>query len=105
MLEQQGYTVLTASHGEEALSVLRGHEGRIDLVLTDVVMPKLGGGGLAQQLRLLRPGLRLLFMSGYTDAAISRQGLLAAGDALLEKPFAADRLARAVRELLDRPRT
>jgi len=102
-LEERGYTVLLASNGEEALALARKREGPIDLLLTDVVMPKLGGGDLARLLMALRPGLHVLYMSGYTNGAISQHGVLAEGVMLLEKPFTGDKLARAVREALDRP--
>ena len=105
VLEQQGYTVLVASQGEEALALAQEHGGVIDLLLTDVVMPKLGGGDLARQLRGLRPALRVLYMSGYAGGAVSRLGALEEGFVLLEKPFTGERLARAVREALDRPRS
>ncbi len=100
-LEEHGYTVLLASNGEEALALARERKGPIDLLLTDVVMPKLGGGDLAKLLSALRPGLRVLYMSGYTDGAISQQGVLGEGVMLLEKPFTGDKLAWAVREALD----
>jgi PAS domain S-box-containing protein len=102
-LEEKGYSLLPASHGEEALALAREHKGPIPLLLTDLVMPKLGGVDLARQLASLRPEIRVLYMSGYTDGAIARQGVLREGSALLEKPFTTDRLARAVREVLDAP--
>jgi two-component system cell cycle sensor histidine kinase/response regulator CckA len=102
-LEGCGYTVLLASHGEEALLLAHERQETIDLLLTDVVMPKLGGGELAKRLKALRPGIRVLYISGYTQGAISQQGVLEEEAALLEKPFTADQLARAVREALDRP--
>ncbi len=102
-LEESGYTVLLASNGEEALALARERKGPIDLLLTDVVMPKLGGGELAKLLCALRPGMRVLYMSGYTDGAISQHGVLGEGVLLLEKPFTGDQLARLVREALDRP--
>jgi CheY-like chemotaxis protein len=101
-LEESGYTVLLASNGEEALALARVRSGPIHLLLTDVVMPKLGGGELAKLLSALRPGIRVLYMSGYTNGAISQQGVLGEGVMLLEKPFTGDELARAVREALDR---
>jgi CheY-like chemotaxis protein len=103
VLEEQGYTILQASHGEEALALAREHGGPIHLLLTDVVMPRLGGAELARELASLRPAMRVLYMSGYTDGAISRHGVLREGSALLEKPFTNERLARAVREALDAP--
>jgi len=102
-LEERGYTLLVASNGEEALALAREHEGPIGLLLTDVVMPKLGGGQLAKLLSALRPAIRVLYMSGYTNGAISHHGVLGEAVTLLEKPFTPDKLARAVREALDRP--
>jgi DNA-binding NtrC family response regulator len=104
VLEEQGYTLLQASHGEEALALAREHREPIHLLLTDLVMPRLGGADLARQLASARPEMRVLYMSGYTDGAISRQGVLQEGSALLEKPFTNDRLVRAVREALDVPK-
>jgi CheY-like chemotaxis protein len=102
LLEALGYTVMTAGRGEQALEAARTHPGPIDLLLTDVVMPGIRGATLAEQLMASRPGLRVLFMSGYGD------GLAPGGTdgwgAVLRKPFDQDRLARAVREALDRDR-
>jgi signal transduction histidine kinase/CheY-like chemotaxis protein len=102
-LEGLGYSVLTAADGEAAVAVAAAHPGPIHLVLTDVVMPKLGGPELGRILAGVRPGIRLLYMSGYADGAISREGVLHPGVSLLEKPFTAETLARTVREALDRP--
>jgi two-component system cell cycle sensor histidine kinase/response regulator CckA len=102
-LEESGYTVLLASHGEEAVAIARERKGPIDLLLTDVVMPKLGGAELAKRLVVLRPEMRVLYMSGYTSHAISQQGIVGQEVALLQKPFTGDTLARAVREALSRP--
>jgi PAS domain S-box-containing protein len=102
-LEERGYTVLLASNGEEALALALARAGPIDLLLTDVVMPKLGGGDLAKLIAARRPEIRVLYMSGYTDGAILQHGVLREGVMLLEKPFTGDKLARAVREALDRP--
>jgi two-component system, cell cycle sensor histidine kinase and response regulator CckA len=102
-LEESGYTVLLASNGEDALMLCRERAGQIDLLLTDVVMPKLGGGALARLLLALRPALRVLYMSGYSEGAISQHGILGEGVTLLEKPFSVDKLLRVVREALDRP--
>ena len=103
VLEQHGYRVLQAGHGEQALEVLREHKQAVDLLLTDVVMPRLGGKDLANEVRLLHPGIRVIYMSGYTDGAISRAGILGEGVTLLEKPFTSERLTRGVREALDGP--
>jgi len=102
LLEALGYTVMTAARGEQALEVARAHPGPIDLLLTDVVMPGLRGASLAEQLVASRPGVRVLFMSGYGDG-VAPEG---AGerDVVLRKPFDQDRLALAVREALDRGR-
>jgi CheY-like chemotaxis protein len=101
-LEERGYTVLLAADGQQALAYAREQRGPIDLVLTDVVMPGLGGGELAKLLTELRPAIRVLHMSGYTNGVISQHGVLAEGVVLLEKPFTSVRLAGAVREVLDR---
>jgi signal transduction histidine kinase len=104
ILESKGYTVLSADDGAEALELGRRHQGSIDLLLTDVVMPQMSGRELAEQLAALRPGLKVLYMSGYTDEAVVRHGALETGAAFLQKPFAPAVLARKVREVLDRPR-
>jgi PAS domain S-box-containing protein len=96
-----GYRVHVAANGEEALDRMADGSLAIDLLLTDVVMPKLGGHALAQRLRATLPGLRVVYMSGYTDGAISRQGLIEDGGTLLEKPFTAQTLGRTIREVLD----
>ena len=103
MLEARGYTVLSASRGEDALGVVERHDGPIDLLVTDVVMPGMSGRSVAQRLLGLRPGLKVLYLSGYTDDAIVRHGMLEPGIAFLQKPFSADALARKVREVLDAP--
>jgi PAS domain S-box-containing protein len=105
LLEDRGYTVLTAPDGEEALSLVQERQLPIALLLTDVVMPKLGGRDLAKRLLALRPETRVLFMSGYTAGAVSHQGILPVGTLILEKPFNGAKLARAVRDALDRPTT
>jgi signal transduction histidine kinase/CheY-like chemotaxis protein len=94
-LEMLGYRVLQASHGEEALEVARAYAGTIDLVVSDVVMPVMGGPALVQ-----RPHIKVLFVSGYTDDAIVRQGVLEPGVEFLQKPFALAALARRIREIL-----
>jgi two-component system cell cycle sensor histidine kinase/response regulator CckA len=100
-LTTSGYNVLVARHGAEALGIAERHEGTIQLLLTDTVMPGMGGRELAQQLVEARPGLEVLYMSGYTDDAVVRHGVLAAEVAFLQKPFTPDALARKVREVLD----
>jgi len=102
VLETQGYQVLSAAHGEEALEIARDHRGsEIRLVITDVIMPLMGGRELAQSLQTLYPGVKVLFTSGYTDDAIARHGVLEPGVEFLAKPYTAAHLAHKVRELLD----
>ncbi|HET7876843.1 MAG TPA: ATP-binding protein [Methylomirabilota bacterium] len=101
ILEMNGYTVLEARHGAEALEVSGKHQGPIHLMVTDVVMPQMSGRELAQKLQPLRSEMRVLYMSGYTDDAIVRHGVLGAGMAFLSKPFTPDALATKVREVLD----
>jgi PAS domain S-box-containing protein len=101
VLQRQGYTVLEAPHGEAALHLAQKHRGRIHLLLTDVVMPVLSGRRLAEQLAPLRPDMKVLYASGYTDDSVVRHGILESGTAYLQKPFTPDSLARKVREVLD----
>ncbi|MEZ4405365.1 MAG: ATP-binding protein [Polyangiales bacterium] len=99
ILQRDGLTALIAANGHEALEILkRSHE--VDLLLTDVVMPGMSGPELAAQATSLRPGLRVLFMSGYTDHAATQQGLVDVGAALIEKPLSAKVLLRRLHELL-----
>lgn len=100
MLGKLGYTVLTARDGEEAIRLVAQHEGLIDLLLTDVIMPGMSGPKLADEIRLLHPGIRTLYMSGYTDNEIDRGGALGENAVLLEKPFTGERLALAVQAAL-----
>jgi CheY-like chemotaxis protein len=101
VLEGQGYTVLAASHPDEALSLCAQHSQPIDLLVTDVVMPGMGGRDLAASLAASRPGLRVLYVSGYMDDAIAHHGVLDPGIAFLPKPFTATTLAHRVRKVLD----
>jgi CheY-like chemotaxis protein len=98
-LERRGYRVLVARNGSAALEIALAHP-EIELLLTDVVMPGMSGPELAEVLRAQSPGLKVLFMSGYTDNAIIQHGLLDSGVAFLQKPFTPDGLARKVREIL-----
>ncbi|MGQ9645605.1 MAG: PAS domain S-box protein [Thermodesulfobacteriota bacterium] len=103
VLTNQGYTVLEASDGKEALKVVRENAGKkIDLLLTDVVMPGMSGRELAEALGLRHPKMKVLYMSGYTDDAIVHHGVLEEGINYIQKPFTLDALARKVREVLDR---
>jgi two-component system, cell cycle sensor histidine kinase and response regulator CckA len=99
-----GYRCLAVGSAEEVLALLDGGEV-VDLVITDVVMPGMSGGGLGERLALERPGLPLLFISGFADEDVIRRGLLEAGRPFLQKPFALVDLARKVREVLDRTAT
>ncbi|HEV8400854.1 MAG TPA: MASE1 domain-containing protein [Gemmatimonadales bacterium] len=99
-LEGLGYTVLAAKGGPEALALAARHDGEIDLLVTDVVMPGMNGRDLALGLAATRPEMRVLYVSGYPDQSIVHQGLLAPGLAFLQKPFAPDALARKIREVL-----
>jgi len=100
MLGEFGYRVLEASHGEEALAISESHDGPIDLILTDVVMPGLAGRDLAERLKAKRPGIRVLYMSGYTDDVILHHGILEEGVGFVQKPFSPERLAEKVRAAL-----
>jgi len=103
ILAQRGYRVLRAPDGQSALEIARSHAGEIPLLVTDIVMPGMTGPELATALQAERPGVRVLYMSGYTDDSVVRHGVLAEGMPYLQKPFTPDALARKVRELLDRP--
>src|SRR6266545_4776549 len=99
-LEGLGYTVLAAKGGPEALSLAARHDGEIDLLVADVVMPGMNGRDLALGLAATRPEMKVLYVSGYPDQSIVHQGLMAPGLAFLQKPFAPDALARKIREVL-----
>ncbi|NJD62484.1 MAG: PAS domain S-box protein [Deltaproteobacteria bacterium] len=102
VLEKLGYDVLQASNGKEALAVSMGTDGRIDLLMTDVVMPGMNGGELATQLVLHRPEMKVLFTSGYTENVIAHHGVMDNEVSFLGKPYSPSALARKVREVLDR---
>ena len=102
LLSSLGYQVLTAADGVRALEVAASHRGRIHLLITDVVMPKMGGFELATKLAERRPGVRVLYSSGYTESAIVDQGVLVEGINFLQKPYSPSTLARRVREALSR---
>jgi two-component system, cell cycle sensor histidine kinase and response regulator CckA len=101
LLEWHGYTVIEARNGADALRAYDAQEGNIDLVLTDVVMPEMGGHELVEQLRARRPDLRVLFMSGYNERALTSNGSIPAGTGYLEKPFTVENLMRRLRQVLD----
>jgi two-component system cell cycle sensor histidine kinase/response regulator CckA len=103
-LEAQGYEVLSASNGQDALRVAREHKGPpIRLVVTDVIMPLMGGKVMAEWLKTTHPGIKVLFTSGHTDEAIAHHGMLETGVEFLSKPYTSATLARKVREVLDQP--
>jgi two-component system cell cycle sensor histidine kinase/response regulator CckA len=99
-LESYGYDVAEAADGVAAIGAIRERSGRVALVLTDVVMWRMGGGELSACLASLYPGTRMLFMSGYREDTLRKQGLLPAGAAFVAKPFAPDALAERARKLL-----
>ena len=101
-LEASGYRVLSAASGAEALALNRA-ESRVDLLITDVVMPGMGGRRVAEVIRATRPHLRVVYMSGYTDSSIVDHGLLEPGVTFVQKPFTTDTLLRKIREVLDAP--
>jgi len=98
----KGYNVVDVRSGADAIDLLEGHKETIDLVLTDVSMPGMKGQELGARLGKLRSGVRLLYMSAYTEDAILDDGVLGPGTAFIEKPFSADELARKVREVLSK---
>jgi PAS domain S-box-containing protein len=100
-LRRQGYQVLEAEHGEQALSLCEQHVGNIHLMLTDVVMPRMGGRELAERAAALRPEMKVLYMSGYANDDILTRGILTDEVTLLQKPITPSSLARKVREVLD----
>jgi CheY-like chemotaxis protein len=105
-LREHGYTVIEARHGAEALQHLERRATAVDLVISDVVMPEMGGRELGQRLAQLQPTLPVLFISGYTGEDVIQRGLLEPGVPFQQKPFAPESLARKVREMLDaRPST
>ena len=101
VLKANGYTVLVAASGHDALRLAGQHQGRIHLVMTDVVMPGINGREVAERLAAARAGIKVLYLSGYTDDAIVHHGVLEPGIAFLQKPFTPAVLARKVREVLE----
>jgi two-component system cell cycle sensor histidine kinase/response regulator CckA len=101
VLVRKGYIVIDASDAEDALRLAAQQTGPLDLLLTDVMMPGMNGRLLVEKMSERYPGLRVLYMSGYTDDAIVQYGVVTSGVAFLQKPFTPAALARAVREVLD----
>jgi two-component system cell cycle sensor histidine kinase/response regulator CckA len=99
-LRQFGYDALGATGPEEGLALLRDHPGKIDLLIIDVVMPGMTARQLAEEMERIRPGIRILLMSGYTESEIFKEGLLDEGLLFVQKPFTAEELAQKVREAL-----
>jgi len=99
-LQSKGYKVIEAENGEGGLRAAAGHGGKIDLVITDVVMPGMGGREMAEQLINVRPETKVLYLSGYTEDAIVSEGTIESGTAFLQKPFTLQNLSRKVREIL-----
>jgi two-component system, cell cycle sensor histidine kinase and response regulator CckA len=103
ILERAGYTILDARDGAEALSISAARQEPIHLLLTDVVMPEMSGPALADQITILRPEIKVLYISGYMDNEILRQNVLNPGKPFLSKPFSVAGVLRKVREVLDFP--
>ena len=101
VLQDQGYETLVAGNGQQALEALAAHAGTVHLLLADVVLPGMSGKGVAERVASIRPGVRVLFMSGYTDEEIAHHGVLDEGVAFLPKPFTPTDLARKVRAVLE----
>jgi two-component system, cell cycle sensor histidine kinase and response regulator CckA len=99
-LASKGYHVLEAENGQSGLAVAAAHRGKIDLIITDVVMPGMSGRELADQLVVARPEVRVLYLSGYTEDTIVSEGAIESGKAFLQKPFTLQSLSRKVREVL-----
>ena len=102
MLQKLGYSVLVAAGGAEAIGIAGSYAGTISLLLTDVVMPNMSGRQVADQLLAMRPGLKVLYLSGYTDTTVIHHGVLDNDVDFLPKPFSREVLARKIREVLAR---
>jgi two-component system cell cycle sensor histidine kinase/response regulator CckA len=103
-LARQGYAVMEASRGADALSLLKSHHGRVDVLLTDVVMPGMSGRDLAREALALRPDLRVVYISGYSEDTIVNNGILEVGSAFIQKPFTRQGLLQTIRDVLDGPK-
>jgi two-component system, cell cycle sensor histidine kinase and response regulator CckA len=102
-LRLHGYTVIEARDGEDALRVAKNHSGTIEVMVTDVVMPHLGGAKLAAQLVAPRPAMKVLFVSGYAESTVLRHGAIDVTNSFLQKPFGLKSLAAKIRQVLDAP--
>ena len=100
-LRRNGYTVLAAESGREALELVRNHADAIHLLITDVVMPDMDGPELVRQLSTIRPDTRTLFMSGYMDDTLGERGILSSNANFIQKPFSPRTIAQKVRDILD----
>ncbi|MGE0453565.1 MAG: response regulator [Vicinamibacteria bacterium] len=105
LLAESGYTVIDAPTPEAALDAALQHAGPVHLLITDLIMPRLGGREAAERLQAARPEVKVLYMSGYTGSAAEHHGPLEARHAFIQKPFSLDSLRRKVREVLDSPAT
>ena len=103
ILTEHGHTVLEARHGRDAMAVAAGYEHPIQLLLSDVVMPEMGAGELADQLLAGRPEMKVLFISGYTSDEVVRRGISRSDVAFIQKPFTTEELMLKVREVLTEP--
>jgi CheY-like chemotaxis protein len=101
ILERLGYSVVAASSPEEALNVAREYDGGIDLLMTDLIMPEMNGKDLAESVMTFRPGIKRLYMSGYTSDIISHHGVLDEGVHFIQKPFSMASLGATIRNVLD----
>jgi CheY-like chemotaxis protein len=101
MLEKMGYEILEAPHGDEGIRISQRFEGHIDVLVTDLMMPRMDGRALANALAVARPGMRVVFVSGYTDDAVLRRGLVDSTHAFVQKPFTGEELAHTINGLLD----
>lgn len=102
VLEDNGYTVFAAPGGREALAEMQSRKCAFDLVVTDVVMPQMSGKELAQKLQNICPGVKALFISGYTGNAVEHHGMLDPGIDFIQKPFTSHEFLTKIREILDR---
>jgi DNA-binding NtrC family response regulator len=101
LLERHGYEVVEARHGRDALRILDEGGRKIDLVITDLVMPEMGGREMVERVRAHHPAMKVLFMSGYSERAVTSDGTMPPGTGFVEKPFTVEQLIRRTREILD----